>query len=266
MRFFRTTLCALLAFGMSGCASIGNSYVGRPLDQAGNALNSPYTASGLRISAQELTPYASRNFGLVEITLENDSTDWVRISRLELDFGDSARAGVSLPKEPDVSAWYRATLQRNDIRDTNEAAALGALVLLGAAVAIAGEVTDKPAAKAAGAVALAGAETALVVKGVDQNIQSVEHPPLYPDTHLLALPFAVPPGLFSKRWLLINTRDSNLPCVRGMLLDYDVVGRGRERVLLRFRKPGNGSEWQRWVCSPQVAGEQPGRDLAQRDH
>jgi len=28
--------------------------------------------------------------------------------------------------------------------------------------------------------------------------------------------------LFSKRWVLINTRGRDTPCVRGMILDYDV--------------------------------------------
>jgi hypothetical protein len=69
--------------------------------------------------------------------------------------------------------------------------------------------------------------------------------------------------------VLLNTRDSRTPCVHTLLLDYDVQVGGtqlggiqsghvqleaaaaqvsRERVLLPFREPGNGSEWQRPAC------------------
>jgi hypothetical protein len=248
MRFFRTLRCGLCALSLSACASITNSYVATPLDAQGQLVHSTRTASGLVISGEELTTYASENFGLVEVTLENQLSAWVRIERLTLDFGDSVRGGVSLTEEPDVSAWYRATVQRNDVRDANRASALGALVLVGAAVTVAGHATDEPVAKAAGGLAMAAGPLALVAKGVDEAIERAERGDVYPETHLLAVPFGVPPGLFSKRWVLINTQGRDTPCVRGMIIDYDVEGRGRERVLLRFRRRGNGSEWQRAAC------------------
>ncbi len=248
MRSLRTLWYNLCALSLSACASIRNSYVGTPLDAQGQLVDSTRNASGLVISGEELTAYASEHFGLLEVTLENRSSAWVRIERLTLDFGDSVRGGVSLPEEPDVSAWYRATLQRNEVRDTNQAAALGALMLLGAAVAVAGHATDEPVANAAGRLAMAGGATALVAKGVDATIERAKRGDVYPETHLLAVPFGVPPGLFSKRWVLINTLGGNTPCVRGMILDYDVEGRGRERVLLRFRRRGDRSEWQRGKC------------------
>jgi hypothetical protein len=81
-----------------------------------------------------------------------------------------------------------------------------------------------------------------------------------PSTHLLALPFSVPPGLFTKRWLLLNTRGARTPCIRQVLLDYDVQRGGlasgaaqvgsRERVLLKFRYAGDRSSWQAPVCLP----------------
>jgi hypothetical protein len=248
MSRFRRLASGLSVALLSGCASVGNTFVGTPLDASGHAARSPRTESGLVISGEEVTQYASRYFGLVEITLENQSTQWVRISRLALDFGESAREGVALPQQEDVSAWYRATLQRNDIRDTNAAAALAGILLLGAGAAVVGHASDEPALKAAGSVAVLGAETALLARGYDESIQKAERAALYPGTHLLAVPFAVPPGLFSKRWLLINTRDGSTPCVQRVILDYDVEGRGRERVWLRFRHVANSSEWQRSAC------------------
>jgi hypothetical protein len=73
--------------------------------------------------------YASRNLGFVEVTFENTSAEWVRAQELQLDFGDAARdEGVIIPGGDDVNAWCLATAQRNDIRDTNEAHALGAVL------------------------------------------------------------------------------------------------------------------------------------------
>src|SRR5262245_9114965 len=108
-----------------GCASVQDAHVATPVDEQGQLADQARTRSGLIISGEERGEYASSNFGLIEITLENRSSEWLRLSRIALDFGSPEQnAGVYLPVGAEISAWYRATLQRNDIRATNSALVL----------------------------------------------------------------------------------------------------------------------------------------------
>lgn len=243
-------MVSLLALAALGCANIQNEHVATPLDERGELLEHAETKSGLVISGQEVTAFASPHFGMVEVTFENKSSDWVRIPRLALEFGNATmNEAVSLPSGTDLTAWYLATLQRNDINDTNARSALLGLSVLGETAALLGAASGERNLAAAGTGLSLVAGAAATADGISDAIQSAERARVLPTTHLLALPLAVPPGLFAKKWVLLNTRERDAPCIVGMILDYDVESYGRERVLLRFRRPGDRSEWQRRACA-----------------
>jgi hypothetical protein len=245
----RRALGALLVLGATACASVQSRYIATPVDASGFRTGASTTASGLVVSGEELRPYSSRHFGLVEVTFENWTNEWVHIDRLELDFGGAeVNEAVLLPVGADLEAWHQATVQRNDIRDTNAATALGALLALGVLVAVAGDAGGRREVAAAGRAVTLGAATASVLRDHDARVEGAESPRLLPESHLLAVPFAIPPGLFAKKWVLLNTRDAATPCITSMLIDYDVE-RGNERVLLPFRSSLDALEWQKSACS-----------------
>jgi hypothetical protein len=242
------TLASLITLGGLACATVQDRYVATPLDERGAPAVRHEAVSSLVISGEELTSYGSEYFGMLQLTFENPTDDWVRIEKLTLDFGDDARNRiVSLPHGPEINAWLGATLQRNVIRDTNEALALGALLAIGTTVASIGAASGQSAVASAGGAVALGTAAGLTVDAVLDQVQVAEDVKPYPDSHLLALPLAIPPGLFSKRWVLVNTRKGG-PCIRSIRLDYEVEGKGLERVLLHFRRPGARSEWQRSSC------------------
>jgi hypothetical protein len=239
-----------------GCASVGSKYAASPVDAQGHVTSARSTDSGLAISGVELRHYASNYFGLVEITFENATSEWVHMSGLSLDFGDAGRnEAVLVPSGADLEAWYLSTLQRNDIRATNHGTALGALFAVGQAVALAGAITGKREIAAVGGAVAAGAATAALVDGQNRRVQSAEDVHLVPQSHLLAIPFAVPPGLFTKKWILLQTRSLTSPCISSLLIDYDVREGEHERVLVKFRSAVDRSEWQRLVCSRPSRGQ-----------
>lgn len=239
----------LLALTALGCAQVQNDYVASPVDARGQILDAGSTQSGLVISGQEVTAFSSSHFGMVEVTFENKSSQWVRIPRLSLEFGNpAANALVFLPSGEDLTAWYRATVKRNDIRDTDEAATLGVLFLVGETLVATGGVSGERGVAVAGAGVAAAAGTVAVGDALSDGVENAERVQALPSTHLLAVPIAVPPGLFAKRWVVLNTRDHHTPCIRSMFIDYDVENQGHERVLLHFR-PGGRSEWQSVACS-----------------
>ncbi|HEX4510662.1 MAG TPA: hypothetical protein VH328_11295, partial [Burkholderiaceae bacterium] len=69
----------------------------------------------------------------------------------------------------------------------------------------------------------------------------------FPPSHLLSVPIRVPPGLFTKRWILLYT--SNSPpggCIRSMVLGYTTSDGKHERVAVTFKE--SVSRWQGAVC------------------
>lgn len=245
----RSALGALLLLGATACASVQSRYIATPVDASGNRTGATTTASGLVVSGEELRAYSSQHFGLVEITFENFTSEWVHVERLALDFGGAeANDGVLLPVGADLEAWHQATVQRNDIRDTNEATALGALLALGMLVAVAADAGKSDDLAAVGGAVALGAATAEVIRDHDARVERAESPRLLPASHLLAVPFAIPPGLFAKKWVLLNTRNAATPCITSMRIDYDVE-RGNERVLLTFRSKLDALKWQKYACA-----------------
>jgi len=246
----KRSLAALALSGAQACASIGSEYAATPVDAEGRLMAGRRMPSGLAISGEELRTYASAYFGMVELTFENGTAEWIHIDRVSLDFGSAAsNEAVVLPDGPDLDAWYEATLQRNDIRDTNAATALGALFAVGQAVAVVGALSGEREVAAAGGALALGSATAALIDGQDRRVQDAEGVRVMPQSHLLNVPFAVPPGLFAKKWVLLQTRSRPAPCINTMLIDYETRERGRERALLTFRTAFESSEWQRRTCS-----------------
>jgi hypothetical protein len=58
-----------------------------------------------------------------------------------------------------------------------------------------------------------------------------------------------PPGLFTDKWVLLQTPNSaQIGCIHSLILDYETIEGGRERVLLPFRDRAEESEWQALEC------------------
>jgi hypothetical protein len=238
----------LMMMACTGCATVQDRYVATPLNERGEAAGNGETGSGLLISGEEISEYASKHFGLIQVTFENTSADWARVARLSLDFGDATTtAAVSVPEGSDIDSWMTATLQRNVIRDTNQAIALGTLLAIGVAVETIGAVSGRTGVAAAGGVVELGAAAGLAVDTFTDAGPGLESGTAFPRSHLLAQPFAIPPGLFSKRWVLLYTREPGA-CIRFMRLRYEVNDHEPESALLVFRKPRDRSEWQQAAC------------------
>jgi hypothetical protein len=219
-----TSVIAIAALAQS-CATAGNG-----------SLGSTAPISPLRISACELPELASDYFGAVEVTFENQSPVWIQIDSVALDFGSPEKnQSVAIPQGPDIDSWARAVLQGRDAF-VNHGYVTRELVQLGVLNNQASpqpQTSPQPAAALAPAAAPAG--------------------PSFPATHLLAVPFRIPPGLFAKRWLVLGTGPAQpAGCIDSMTLDYQTADGWRERVPVHFK--ALGSAWQAPACPlPQYA-------------
>jgi len=199
-----------------------------------NAANQPHDAAApqpLQVSAAEAVNYSSAYLGLVEVTFENPTAVWKQVVRVAVDFGSRANnQSVTIATSDEIDAWQRAIRLR--LRHVESAVPSTAIDLRGL-----------------------GVEVDPLGTGVDPHPQGAPAaatdggapPPAYPDQHLLATPFLVPPGLFTKRWILLSTPENPLGgCVESMLLVYETSDHQTGRVRLPFKAP---SAWQAHACS-----------------
>jgi hypothetical protein len=239
-------LFLVLAFACADCTQFPGQHAAIPVDAQGHLGASEATPSGLIVRGDELTRYSSRYFGALVVTFENRTADWVRVERVSLDFQSVPHNdGIFIPWGDDLASWASATEQRDAIREANADAALGVLALGGMVAATAGG--RGPAGRVGGVVAL-GSIVALAANHDEAGLSGALQAQPFGEGHLLTVPFSVPPGLFVRKWIVLNTRGTGLPCLASVLISYDVVGRGTERVELSFRSGSTRSEWQADVC------------------
>jgi hypothetical protein len=233
----------MAAVGAAGCATVADGEIAKPIDMKGQYLPTTTTSSGLVVHARELPELSSEDTGVVEVTLENTTHRWIRLDAVRLDFADPVKnQNVIAPDGADLAAWHTAITERNAARLENEQAVLGLIMLGGAITAGTSHSGGLRAAGTSLAVAAAVASSSAAHAAGEPST-------LYPDTHLLAVPIVVAPGLFSRRWIALNTKPAiNGQCLTWAVLDYDTSDHGRERVVISFRTRWNGSEWQSDAC------------------
>ena len=196
----------------------------------------------LLVSAGEAATYSTAYLGLVEVTFENRTSVWKQVDQVAVDFGSPAKnQSVTIASEEEIDAWERTiaiscAARRWPLASTGiEALGLAAGDALGA---WADHHDRAPVAGAAGAPPAAGPEPS-----------AGPPPPSYPDAHLLTTPIRIPPGLFTKRWILLST-PANPPggCIDSMILSYVTSDHATGRVLLPFKD--RGTDWQAPACMP----------------
>jgi hypothetical protein len=216
---YRALSC--LVVGIVGCASIHGGPLGVAVTGEGHRVRDA-EAPELRlvISARQLPMLSSCYFGAVEVTFENRSPDWISIRQVDFDFGRMGRDGhVRLPEGTRVRAWLEATLQRNLIRY--------------------GDSPNAPDLVAFGVLATATESHPPPVDLATTVAQAL-------DSHLLAAPFSVPPRLFIKKWVLIQSDGAAIARPMGSaILSYQLEDNSAARVLVDLSDSTRTSEWQR---------------------
>lgn len=180
---------------------------------------------------------------MVEFTFENDSSDWIQIDWVNLDIGSPAKnRAVLVPWGSDIDLWEAAISSRNAIRNANTQTALTLLAIGGTVGQVAGR---GHASARLGGVVQAGAIGALIGRDLAATAEAAETVDRFPFNHLLTLPIRIPPGLFGKRWILLNTAGHNNPCVDSVVLTYESTGQPPAKALFKFKVE---SEWQAGSC------------------
>ena len=233
----------LVLAGLAGCAQVHSGRYGVPVDPGNRPTGSKTTESGLRLSADELTRSSSPQFGMIEVTFENDGSEWVEVRDLRVAVPPDQAMGTTVLTSQRIAAFREAARRRNEIERHNLAIGLGILTLGGLLVS---ETTEGPP-QAVGALSATAGLGGLLAVDAAESAERASHVEPYPESHLLGGPFSIGPGLFAKKWIVLET-SSHLTraCVDRLRVAYRVRSGGEERVWLRFRDAS--SPWQRELC------------------
>lgn len=157
----------------------------------------------LKISAQTIDPDPATPFQLIEITLENESNDWVRIAGASLSLGDPTITKLSAVLGSDLTNWAEAMAAKQQKEEHNREMLQAGLAIAGAAAVVAGDVNDKPNLAVAGAGVLVGTTLWAASDAIAASKRRANGVDKIPDNHLYT-PTSVPGKLFIRRWVLLN--------------------------------------------------------------
>lgn len=213
------------------------------------------TDIGLRISSQIDSKLSSKYFGMINFIFENKTDKWIRIEKAYLKFSHpEINKNVRFVSGNQLNYFLDAVNDMNKekakIKAQNQAA--WAAVAAGAAAASS---SSSQYNTYTGVNFLNGMLLGAVVSmNISQFEQSTakDNKKLFPKGHLFHKDFVIPPGLFSKKWILLNTTN------------HETIGRLSEAVLTYVTSDGKKetvavglkgySQWQKDVSSKKQLG------------
>jgi hypothetical protein len=240
-----------MTMSLAGCASLHPGKYAQPLSSgerssfaAKVATAKKPTPSGLLVSGEENVALSSEYFTALDLSFENTTSEWLRIKKADLDFGDDVlNKEIVFPAGNDLAEWAESAQRRKAIRDQNAQMILSAVMAAGATVAL---TSSDPRTQGAGAaVSLAGAG-ALTVNSIKNRNNAIQYASLVPKSHLLSSDFVVPPGMTVKKWIAVYTKNPTaIPYASKAMIKLTYDSGKEEFLMLPFRKGIESSEWQR---------------------
>lgn len=257
MHIIHTSLAAILLFFFSGCASIhsGNyateevrSETTPPNRQGVEPTASPdEPEKDLIISGSEVVPLSSTYLGILDFTFENTTSQWMRIQKVSIDFGDpTVNDEVQVPVGSDIVVWYEAAQQKVDISNYNMQMILGAIAGAGGIAAGIGSANNKPGLAAFGAMNLVAAASVSAFAQIETTLRELETSKIVPRNHLFSQDFIIPPGLHTKKWILLYTQNPvDIPYLSSIFITLGFDNGEERKVKVNFRSClGGFSKWQ----------------------
>lgn len=195
------------------------------------------TNLGLIISCSENMRLSSKYFGMIDFTFENKTQDWIHIKNIKIDFGKKIiNENVKIISGKDISRWYAAIERRIAIKDYNKQ--MVESVLLGVGVGLSQFSRDINVQRAGGLIGLM-AGTSLLINEFNQNLDKLEKSKIFPKNHLLVEDVVIPPGLFVKKWLLLNSKNhEETSIIDKIFLEYETENGEVEKVKINLKQFG----------------------------
>jgi hypothetical protein len=232
MKLKQTSFFLLL---LSGCASIhhGNMAVDADSADVKSKPGAPLK-SGLRVSSAELVDLSSQYFGAIDFTFENTTSEWIRIKGVDVSFGNTETdKKIIFPVGQDLKVWADAAQRNSAVKAQNRAMVIAAIgTIAGAAGALSGD----RSLTLAGAGVAGASGLVLSADAINHGINRTRVSAMVPDTHLFSNNFVIPPGLHTKKWVLIYTqKPEEIPVLTTALITLNFENGTAEKIRVAFR-------------------------------
>lgn len=207
------------------------------------------TKSGIEINAKENSSLATNYFGVIDFEFNNTTQDWIRMKQVKAFFNDDKKdRNINFTSGRDLAIWAQATEKVKAIEAQKAKIVLGIIAGLGAGIAGLSSDTN---IKALGTISTIGALSSLSIMEFNKRYDQVEKAKIFPENHIFASEFVIPPGLYVKRFLVLNSRNhKDIGYINKIFLEVQVEEYEPETIELMFRgfKPEKRddarSEWQ----------------------
>ena len=252
----RLLLLLILTAAMmfTGCETVDKSNYAESVTKVAGE-DEGKTKTGLVISGDEADSISTEYFGTVEFVFRNTTDEWIRVKNLKISFGDeNIDKNVLVPVGQDLYEWQKAFTKQLAIDYRNKSRFLATAAFISGAVTAA--TSDSKEANRAAAV-FGTAVAAMAINDINsaakmENMAATA----YPEDHLLGGNFAVPPGLFANKFIVLNSRkNSEIGYLSKIIIEYETESGIKDKVVLQFRKnpyqtgdySSTGSKWQESV-------------------
>ena len=157
--------------------------------------------------------FTSKNFGGFQFVFDNTRDQWATIKNISLSFAeDSATKYIKVLNQRSLRLWSKAMLQQRQIQQSDFKQLQSALMKAGASLT-GFDVTDEEIV----------------------DLATSENEMKYPENHLYATEFILPPNFAVEKWVLLESSNHDkIPYVTSVQLDFEVNNR-HQRGVLNFR-------------------------------
>ncbi len=259
MRNILSIICLFIF--CTSCASVHSGSYAVPVNQVNSDTTKKTSIeeglqaeSELIISGKLKRQLSSKFFAFIDLTFENTSQEWVRLTDIKIDFGsEEANENINFTYGTDLSVWFKSTQKRNKIRNYNQQLAIGVITGLGAGIAAG---SNNSNIQSLGLMTATAGATVLSVNEFNKIQSKIEDAEIFPENHLFAKDFIIPPGLFDKKWLVINSKNhGKIGFITDLYLEYRINDIEKEKVKLQFRSLNTKSQpvWQSDIDRSNIA-------------
>ncbi len=213
-------------FAMAALISCASKHPGNEGQVIGGKKNLQMKVSGKTVDSKPQSPFQE-----IELTIENTSGDWIRISRAEVLIDDPSKSKISVVVGNDLQSWVDAKQYELKMNERNNQLAQAGLAAAGGVIAVGGAKSGNNNAVAVGAVtALSGLGWAMGSQYSKED-RDAEAALKVPGHHLYN-PFAVPRKKFLRKWLLINKPVGTM--VNNLVIEFETVEGQKEHYAIKM--------------------------------
>ncbi len=213
---FKQALCTSVVFALLGCASVTLHNEARSVNIGQN--DSP-SSSKIDLTWEVNNDLSSEYFGYFNFNIRNTSDKWITLTGMRIVFPESSQnKNVRIVLGRELEQWYTAQQKVVAVSDFNKTSASLLLSGVGAGLAT---FSDIKAFQTTGSAMAAGSLGYLAVDAFDKARDALRLAAMIPKNHLFSDSVLVPPGLFTDRWLLLNSSNHDqMGIVDSLTIEY----------------------------------------------